>query len=91
MTNTTNNIEIITGFKFAEIADVVFSGVFIKSQIKDLDLSNNIDVHKGDDEYIFIRKKEFKLSENDIIFCKTEYVKELFYILKKQCNFKISF
>lgn len=88
MTNKTNNIEIITGFKFAEIADVVFSGVFIKSQIKDLDLSNNIDVHKGDDEYIFIRKKEFKLSENDIIFCKTEYVKELFYILKKQCNFK---
>jgi hypothetical protein len=82
-----NNIEIISGFKFAEIADVIFSGVFLKSQIELLDLKENIDSHIGDSEYIFVRKKKFFLHENQIIFCKTEYLQELFRILNKQCNF----
>lgn len=83
-----NNIELITGFKFAEIADVIFSGVFLKSQIEKLSLKENIENHIGDNEYIFVRKKRFVLKENQIIFCKTEYIKELFQILRTQCNFK---
>jgi hypothetical protein len=83
-----NNIEIISGFKFASIADVIFSGVFLKSQIENLNLKENIEDHIGDGEYIFIRKRKFNLKENQIIFCKTEYINELFYILKKQCKFK---
>ena len=70
-----NNIELITGFKFAEIADVIFSGVFLKSQIEKLSLKENIENHIGDNEYIFVRKKRFVLKENQIIFCKTEYIK----------------
>ncbi len=83
-----NHIELITGFKFAEISDVIFSGVFLKSQIESLRLKENIENHIGDSEYIFVRKKKFELKENQIIFCKTEYIKELFKILKTQCNFK---
>ena len=86
MINKKSNI--VTGFKFAEIADVVFSGVFLKSQINNLRLQENIQEHIGYDEYVFVKKKEFKLKENDIIFCKTEYIKELFFILNKKCKFK---
>ena len=53
-----NNFEIISGFKFAEIADVVFSGVFLKSQVSELNLKDNVDNQIGDLEYIFVRKKK---------------------------------
>ena len=53
-----NHIELITGFKFAEISDVIFSGVFLKSQIESLRLKENIENHIGDSEYIFVRKKK---------------------------------
>ena len=64
-----NNFEIISGFKFAEIADVIFSGVFLKSQVKELNLNENVDNQIGDSEYIFVRNKQFELKENQIIFC----------------------
>ena len=83
-----NNFEIISGFKFAEIADVIFSGVFLKSQVKELNLDKNVDNQIGDSEYIFVRNKQFELKENQIIFCKTEYIKELFKILDTQCKFE---
>ena len=85
-------IEFISGFKFAEISDVIFSGMFLNSQIDLLDLKDNIQKNAGEHliagEYVYIRKKNFELRENDIIFCKTEFIHELFRILKKQCDFK---
>ena len=83
-----NNLNFITGFKFAEISDVIFSGVFIKSQIDSLNLQENIEEHIGDDEYIFVKKKKFNLQENDIIFCKTESINDLFRVLRNHNNFK---
>ena len=79
---------IITGYKFAEISNVVFSGIFLKSQIDSLDLNESVEDYVAKNEYIFIRKKSFTLSENDIIFCKTEFVYELFNILKNCKEFK---
>ena len=83
-----NNQNLVSGFKFAEISNIIFSGVFLKSQIEDLNMLENIDNHIGDDEYIFVRKDKFILKENNIIFCKTEYINELFKILKTQSSFK---
>lgn len=79
---------IVSGFKFAEISNVIFSGVFLKSQIEHLNLIENIDNHIGDDEYVFVRKNKFDLNENNIIFCKTEYLNELFNMLNTHCTFK---
>ena len=79
--NNLKSINIISSFKFAEISNVIFSGVFLKSQLDELNLLDDISDHVGD-HGIFVRKKEFKLKENDIIFCKTEYVKELLPIKK---------
>lgn len=82
------NPEIITGFKYAEISDIVFCGVFLGSQINELNLKENVEDYISEKEYVFIRKKQFTLKENDIIFCKTEFIKELFSILRKVDNFK---
>lgn len=81
-----NNI--ITGYKFAEMSDLVFCGIFLKNQIDTLDLNENIEDYVAKNEYIFVRKKTFTLKENDIIFCKTEFVYELFRILKNFKEFK---
>jgi len=81
------DLNTITGFKFAEIADVIFSGIFLKSQIDNLNITKNIQESIKNNDYVIVKKKDFELSENDIIFCKTEYLKELFFVLKKQCNF----
>ena len=87
MINKKSNI--VTGFKFAEIiADVVFSGVFLKSQINNLRLQENIQEHIGYDEYVFVKKRYLNLRKMTPIFCKTEYIKELFFILNKKCKFK---
>ena len=85
-------IEFISGFKFAEMSDIIFSGMFEKSQIDSLNLDQNIrentNEHLITGRYIFVRTKNFELKENDVIFCKTEFIYELFSILKKQSNFK---
>ena len=52
---------IITGYKFAEISNVVFSGIFLKSQIDSLDLSENVEDYIAKNEYIFIRKKFYTI------------------------------
>lgn len=88
MDNNFENSEILSSYKFAAMSDVIFCGVFLKSQVNDLNLMNNIKDYFTQSEYTFIRKDKFSLKENDVIFCKTEHIEELFYLLKKQCVFK---
>tara|TARA_B000000565_G_scaffold253300_2_gene229716 strand:- start:342 stop:1370 length:1029 start_codon:yes stop_codon:yes gene_type:complete len=83
-----NKSKIISSYAFASIADVIFCGLFMKSQVNSLKLKNNIQSYFGPSEYTFIRQKEFQLNENDIIFCKSEHIFELFYLLRKNCYFK---
>ena len=86
-------IEVISGYKFAEISDIIFSGTFLKSQRESLyrkdNVKDNSNEHFISGQYINIRTKNFKLKENDIIFCKTDYIYELFSILKNSANLKI--
>ena len=85
-------IELISSFKFAQMSDIIFSGMFEKHQVDSLNLKNsvreNTHEHLITGRYVFFRTKKFKLKENDIIFCKTEFIYELFRVLRKQSNFK---
>ena len=85
-------IEFISSFKFAQMSDIVFSGMFEKHQINSLNLKNSVQQntheHLITGRYVFFRTKKFELKENDIIFCKTEFIYELFRVLRKQSNFK---
>lgn len=75
------NFEFITSYKFAEMSNVVYSGVFTDHQLEELKISRYTLVEKNN-EFKYIRIKKFKLKENDIIFSRTEDVRSLFYILK---------
>ena len=58
-------------------------------EAKLLDSALNLDVSKEEiQSYFELNQKNFELKENDVIFCKTEFIYELFSILKKQSNFK---
>ena len=70
-----NNLNFITGFKFAEISDVIFSGVFIKSQIDSLNLQENIEEHIGDDEYIFVKRKNSIFKKMILFFARQNILK----------------
>lgn len=73
---------LITSYKFAKLANVVFSGVFTADQIQDLNFVNYKTIQNlGKFKHVW--NINFELNENDIIFCKTEDVKLLFSQLKK--------
>ncbi len=76
------NKEFITSFKFAKISNIIYSGVFLEDQIEELEITDFNIVNKNNN-FVYVRNKRFTLKENDIIFCKTEDIKSLFYILKK--------
>lgn len=75
------NKEFITSYKFAKISNVIYSGVFLENQIEDLNISD-FNVVSKNNGFLYIRNKKFTLKENDVIFCRTEDIKSLFYILK---------
>ena len=75
-----NNL--ITSIKFAEISNVIFSGVFLPDQIKSLNLKKYKKVNEFGN-YYYIRNYNFKLKENDIIFSRIEDLKLLFHFLSK--------
>ena len=75
------NFEFITSYKFATISDIIYSGVFTDEQIKELNISN-FDIVDKNQDFKYIKVKEFELSENSIIFSRTEDVPSLFYSLK---------
>jgi len=76
----------ITSYKFAKIADIVFSGVFLKTQIDSLKIKN-YKIIQNLNNFVYIRNLNFEIRENDVIFCRTEDVKLLFSLISK-LNFK---
>lgn len=75
-------IEFITSYKFATISNIIYSGVFTDEQINDLNISN-FDIVEKNQDFKYIKVKEFELNENSIIFSRTEDIPSLFYSLKK--------
>jgi len=76
-----NEVEFISSYKFSKIADVVYSGIFLEEQIRDLNLKNFKVLQKNQD-YLEIKTKEFELKENFIIFSRIDDLEGLFYLLK---------
>lgn len=77
------NKNVITSYKYAELSDFVFSGVFTNEQLKTLSLQD-YKVLSKQDGYQTIIHKSFQLSSGNIIFSSLEYVEILFEILKSQ-------
>ena len=51
------DINAVTGFKFAEIADVVFSGIFLKSQVNRLNIPKNTHENLNNNDYVIVKNR----------------------------------
>ena len=77
----------ITGSNFAHLSDIVYSEAVSKEFFEKLD-KNNIEAYQELDNDIYIYSiKRFSIKENQIIFCKTDYLLDLFAKLE---NVKLS-
>tara|TARA_B100000965_G_scaffold406806_1_gene448862 strand:+ start:5629 stop:6648 length:1020 start_codon:yes stop_codon:yes gene_type:complete len=78
----------ITSYNLARECDVVFAEELTPDQFDKLEVDkNNIEVIKKDQSRILYRTKKFNLNENDVIFCKTDLLPDLFSILYNQSGF----
>ena len=77
----------ITGSNFANLSDIVYAEAVNKASFDKLD-KNNIETYVKVEDDIFIYSiKNFTIKENQIIFCKTDYLLDLFAKLN---NVKLS-
>ena len=79
--------EVISSYNLARKCDLVYSEILTLSQFKEIN-PKNVTIIESNDRYIFYKKNEYKLKTNDIIFCNTNLVTELFRDLRKIKNLK---
>jgi len=81
--------EYLTGYNFARKCNLVFAEVLTHKQYKDLEIiKTDHTVLKQTKDFIIYRLNSFKLKDGDLIFCKTDFLFELFSILRKVKNFR---
>ena len=78
---------LITSNQIAKYCDVVYSQNITHKEFKNVDKST-ISVILQNEDYIFYKMKEFVLKENDLIFCNTYMIEELFKNLNGVQAFK---
>ena len=81
------NRQLITGGNFAKNSNFVFSQEITFGDFKNLNSDNLFIVSKNQD-YVCYINRNLKIEENDMVFCKTDYVNLLFKYLKKVENLK---
>ena len=82
--NLTKN-QVITSYNFARLSDIVYSESVTTEQYDKLKNENTRIVFKSSDQVLYINTK-FKLNENDIIFCNSNFIESLFNELNKIDN-----
>ena len=86
--NELQDNEIITSFNFARNSDYVFSEIIIKDKFDLLDNKNKLYKISETENQILYVNSEIKIKENDVIFCNTYFVNDLFSKLKNISNLK---
>ena len=78
---------ILNSYNFARNSDIVFSEIVTHEQFEKLEIKNFKIINKTEN-LIFYKLTKIELKENDIIFCNTDAVKNLFNLLRKVNNLK---
>ena len=82
-----NTSKKLTSFNFARKSNFVFSETVTHEQFSNLNLEKKYIVEKND--YLITYKLNFlDIKENDIIFCNSKFIKDLFHLLNKVNNLK---
>jgi len=77
--------QVITSYNFARKCDVVFSENVTTKQFESLTNKNLYKINQSGNQILYINTN-FQIKENDIIFCNTYLVLELFSMLDKVTN-----
>tara|TARA_B100001121_G_scaffold306487_1_gene326033 strand:+ start:2953 stop:3975 length:1023 start_codon:yes stop_codon:yes gene_type:complete len=86
--NNLKDNEVITSFNFARNSDYVFSEIITKDKFDILHNKNKLyNISESENQILYVNS-EIKIKENDVIFCNTYFVKELFSKLKNVSNLK---
>lgn len=86
--NQLKSNEVITSYNFARNSDSVFSEIITKDKFDLLDNKNKLfKIIETENQILYINS-ELKITENDVIFCNTYFVKDLFSKLKNINNLK---
>lgn len=81
-----NKSDMISSYKFARSADVVFAESLTSQQFEVLNIKN-YKIFKNDGNRIIYRLTKLELYENQVIFCHTDFLNHLFNFLEN-CDFK---
>ena len=80
--------EVITSFNFARNSDYVFSEIITKDKFDLLDNKNSLYKISETENHILYVNSEIKIKENDVIFCNTYFIKDLFAKIEHIGNLK---
>lgn len=78
-----NKDSFLTGSNFSSIADVVYAEAIDYKKINKLNKDNIETISQWNEDVVIYSIKNFTLKENQIIFCKTDFILDLFVKLKK--------
>ena len=79
--------QILNSYNFARNSDIVFSEILTHDQFNKLNIEDYTIVNKNS-RFVFYKLNKFHLKENDVIFCNTDMIKSLFFLLKDIKNLK---
>lgn len=79
--NSLSTNDVLTSYNFARNSNVIYSEAVTPSQFKDLSVGQHRQYTKSNNMILY-KLKEFRLNENDIIFCHTDFIYNLFSDLK---------
>lgn len=79
--------QIITSYNFARLSNVVYAESVTFEQYKQLKNENTKAIFKSGDQVLYINTR-FRLQENDLIFCNSNFIESLFKELYKIENLK---
>lgn len=72
---------LISAENYINFSDVIFSAFISKKKVTDY-IQSGYEIINETNEFYLVKKQDFTLRENDIIFCNTDLVYELFKLLK---------
>lgn len=79
---------LLTAYNYARNSDFVYVEAVSHNQYEELRKKNNLKIINKNDYLVVYKNLNFNLSENDLIFCHSAYISELFFNLKKINNIK---
>ena len=84
-----NSDDYITSYNIARRCNVVFAEVLTHQQFDDLGIKNlDHKIIKYTENFVIYRLNSFDLNDGDLIFCKTDFILDLFAVLRKAKKFK---